>query len=66
MLREMCLPNMYWEDAVHSTIYILNISSTKMVKDSTPYEARFYRNPNVSHFKIFGSTCFVYIPSQQR
>ena len=32
MLREMCLPNMYWVDAIHSAIYILNISSTKMVK----------------------------------
>ena len=32
MLREMCLPNMYWEDAFHSTIYILNRSSTNMVK----------------------------------
>jgi hypothetical protein len=66
MLRELCLPTMYWADAVHSTIYILNRCSTKMVKYSTPYEAWFYRKPNVSHFKIFGSTCFVYIPSQQR
>ena len=66
MLREMCFPNIYWTDAIHSAIYILNISSTKMVKDSTPYEAWFYRKPNVSHFKIFESTCFVYIPSQQR
>ena len=66
MLREMCLPNMYWVDAIHSAIYILNISSTKMVKDSNPYEAWFYRKPNVSHFKIFGSTCFVYIHGQQR
>ena len=37
-----------------------------MVKYSTPYEAWFYTKTNVSHFKIFGSTCFVYIPSQQR
>jgi hypothetical protein len=66
MLREMCLPNIYWVDALHSAIYILNKSSTKMVKDSTRYEAWFYRKPNVSHFKIFGSTGFVYIPSQQR
>ena len=66
MLREMCLPNMYWVDAIHSAIYILNRSSTNMVKYSTPYESWFYRNPNVSHFKIFGSTCFAYIPGQQR
>ena len=44
----------------------LNISYTNMVKYSTGYEDWFYRKPNVSHFKIFGSTCFVYIPGQQR
>ena len=64
VLREMCFPNMYWENAIHSAIYILNKISTKMVKYSTPSEAWFYRNHNVSHFKIFGSTCFVYIPGQ--
>ena len=67
MLREMCLPNMYWEDAVHSAIYIVNRSYTKMVKHSTPYEAWFYRNPNVSHFKYLGlHALFIFLVNKGR
>jgi hypothetical protein len=66
MLKEKSLSNMYWADAVHTTAYILNRSPTKMVKNSTPYEAWFCRKPTISHLKIFGSACFVHIPAQQR
>ena len=33
------LPKRYWAEAVHTVVYILNRSSTKAVKDLTPYEA---------------------------
>jgi hypothetical protein len=45
---------MYWEDAVHKATYILNRSPTKMVKNSTPYEAWFCRKSTISPLKILG------------
>jgi hypothetical protein len=66
MLKAMSLPNIYWADAVHSAVYILNRTPTKVVKNSTPYEAWFCRKPTLSHLKIFGSTCYVHIPSKLR
>ena len=66
MLKQMSLTNVYWADAVHSTVYILNRIPTKMVKNTTPYEAWFCRKPIVSHLKILGSTCYVHIPSELR
>ena len=46
MLKEKSLSNMYWAHAVHTNAYILNISPTKMVKNSTPYEAQFGKKIN--------------------
>ena len=62
----MSLSNMYWKDAIHITTYILNIIPKKMVRNSTPYESWFCRNPTISHLKISGYACFVHIPAQQR
>ena len=42
-----------------SCVYVLNRSSTKVLKGKTPYEKWNGRKPNVSHLKVFGSVVFV-------
>jgi len=39
ILKEKSFSNMYWADAVHTTACILKKTSTKIVKNYTPYEA---------------------------
>ena len=39
MLKEKHLPNAYWGEAVACSVYILNRSPTKSVKNKVPQEA---------------------------
>ncbi|CAL2269077.1 unnamed protein product [Prunus armeniaca] len=39
MLKAKGLPNLFWAEAIHTSVFILNRSPTKSVKDMTPFEA---------------------------
>ena len=58
MLKGKELPNSLWAEAVHTTVYILNRSPTKSVRNRTPYEAWSGRKPEVSHLKVFGCPAY--------
>ena len=38
MLQEKNLPNKFWGEAVATTVYLLNLCPTKVVRDLIPYE----------------------------
>lgn len=54
MLEESRLPQYLWSEAVNTATYIRNRSSTKLLKDKTPYECWFGYKPSVSHMRVFG------------
>ena len=56
----------FWAEAVHTTVYTLNWSSTKVVWGLRPYEAWFKRKPNIKHLKIFGCIAYAHIPKENR
>ncbi|MCO5566574.1 hypothetical protein L7F22_020251 [Adiantum nelumboides] len=66
MIEAKGLPNSFWAEAVNIAVYILNRSYTKAVKDMTPLQAFSGKKPSVSHFKIFGSDCYVHVPDASR
>ena len=66
MMQGKHLPKGYWAEAVHTTVYILNRSPTKAVKDLTPYEAWHKRKPRVEHLKVFGCVAYAHIPKENR
>ncbi|KAG6473882.1 hypothetical protein ZIOFF_067800 [Zingiber officinale] len=66
MLKGKGIPNLYWAEAIHTTIYILNRSPTKAVRNKTPYEAWYKKKSGIDHFRIFGSIAYALIPSQHR
>ncbi|KAJ0080658.1 hypothetical protein Patl1_12136 [Pistacia atlantica] len=66
MLKAKNLPNNFWEEAVATAVYILNISPTKAVLNQTPYEAWKGRKPRVSHLKVFGCIAYALIKSQSQ
>ena len=49
MMQDKNLPKRYWAETVHTTVYILNRSPTKAIKDLTLYEAWHKRKPRVEH-----------------
>ena len=66
MMNEKGLPKYFWAEAVHTAVHILNRCPTKALKDKTPDEALSGIKPSVSHFKIFGCICYVYVPAEKR
>ena len=66
MLQGSKLGNQFWADAVHTSIYLLNRSPTKAVRNVTPEELWSGRKPRIGHLKIFGSTCYMHIPEEKR
>ena len=54
-----------WAEAVNCAVYMLNrVTTPTRYKSKTSYEIWTGRKPNVSHFKIFGTKAYEYIPKQ--
>ena len=66
MIISKNLPLRLWAEAVHCAAYVMNRVPNRKEITTTPFESWFERKPDVSHFRIFGSTAFVHIPSQLR
>lgn len=60
------LPMIFWAEAVHTTIYILNRCPTKTVQNRTPFEAWHKKKLVVDHLKIFGSIAYSHISTPNR
>jgi len=44
---------------VNTTCYVLNRVLIRPILKKTPYELFKGRKPNISHFRVFGSKCFI-------
>lgn len=62
MLKDAGLSGKYWAEAVHTAVYLKNISPTAALKGMVPYEAWTGRRPHVGHLKVFGCQAYVHIP----
>ncbi|KAI5318138.1 hypothetical protein L3X38_037846 [Prunus dulcis] len=66
MLHEKGMPYFLWTEAVHTTVYLLNRCPTKALNNITPFEAYSGRKPGIAHLKVFGSLCYVHVPTELR
>lgn len=55
-----------WAEAVDTAVYVLNRSGPTPVDKKTPYELWFGKRAPIDHLKIFGTECYVHVPSQLR
>lgn len=62
MIEAANLDHNYWAEAVNTSVYLKNRSSTRAIFSMTPEEAWSSQRPDVSHLRIFGSRAFLYIP----
>ena len=53
LLREKCLSNLFWVEAVACSVYLLNRSPTTSVQMKVPQEAWSGTKLNVDHLRIF-------------
>ena len=59
MLCDKNLPKYFWGKTVHTACHILNRVSIWTILKKTPYELFKGRKPNISHFHVFGITCYI-------
>jgi len=59
MLCDKNLPKYFWAEAVNSACHILNRVSIRPILKKTPYELYKGRKPNISHFHVFSSVCYI-------
>lgn len=65
MLLDADLPYTFWGEAISTANFIQNRMLTRST-DTTPYERWNGGKPVMNNFHIFGSKCFVHIPSEKR
>ena len=61
MLNESRLNNMFWHQAVHTAVHILNRILLRNNNDKTPYQLWKGRPASIKNFRIFGSKCYIKI-----
>jgi hypothetical protein len=59
MLMDYKLTDIFWTQAVHTTIHIQNRVIIRNNAKKTPYELWKGRPTNVKHFRYFGSKCYI-------
>jgi hypothetical protein len=66
MLQDQGLPMHLWEEGCNTTVYVQNRCPHRILGMSTPKEYFTDKKPNVSHFKIFGSSIYVHVTKDSR
>lgn len=59
MLIHSGLSESFWAEAVRTSSYIRNRTTTKILHDKTPFEVWYGYKPAVGHFKVFGVKAIV-------
>jgi hypothetical protein len=66
LLKEKCLSNIFWAEAVACSFYLLNRSPTTSLQMKVPQEAWSGTKLNVAHLRTFGCIAYAHIPSELR
>ena len=66
MMFHANVPKRFWSDVVVTACYLINWIPTKVLKNISPYEVPNKTRPSIQHLRVFGCTCFVLIPGEQR
>ena len=49
----------YWREAISIAFYTLNRVQIKKGTNATPFKLWYGHSPNIKHFKVFGSKCYI-------
>jgi hypothetical protein len=66
ILHDQGLPMHLWAKACNIVVYLQNHYPRRVLGMSTPEEAFTGKKPDVSHFKIFGSSVYVHVTKDAR
>jgi hypothetical protein len=66
MLIGVGLTQELWAKAVDTAKYLLNMSPSSALVDTTSNEVWLGKKPLISHLKVFGCDAFVHVPKEKR
>ena len=66
VLSNYGLPKYFWEEAIHTTYYLINHSSTTSLDGGIHEKVWTSKDLCYTHLNIFGCKSYVYIPKEQR
>jgi hypothetical protein len=66
MLSGAGLAQEFWAEAIDIAKYLVNMSPSSTLVDSTPHEVWSGNKPSLSHLKVFGYDAFVHVPKEKR
>lgn len=66
MLHTKNLNKSLWAESVNTAVYTINRTGTSSIKDKTPFEIYFRKEPEIKHLRVFGTKVFTHIPKQKR
>ncbi len=66
MLHAKNMDKQFWAEAVQTAAYIRNrVTSRSLPNDITPFHRWYGKVPNLSHARIFGSSCHYILPKSK-
>jgi hypothetical protein len=66
MLHDQGIPMHLWVEACNTMVYVQNRCPHRVLGMSTPGKYFTGKKPDVSHFKIFGSSVYVHVTKDSR
>ena len=66
MMEAKTFPQKFWAEAINCASYIQNRVPHKHIYGMTLFESWSGHNPDVTHFRIFGSRAWDRIPTEKR
>ena len=66
MLQHGRVPQSLWAEAINTSCYLYNRTPHSSLGGLTPFEVLTGAKPSIDHLRVFGSTCFLHVPKQQR
>lgn len=61
LLSTVGIPKHFWFHSVAHSCYLLNRMPSKSLNMLSSYKLLFHKPPDISHLKIFGSSCYPYL-----
>ncbi|KAL3662242.1 hypothetical protein V7S43_019078 [Phytophthora oleae] len=66
MLYYKGISTMWWAEAVSTSLYLINRSTTSSHSSMTPYELAFTDKPRLDHLRVFGSIGYAHVDKAKR
>lgn len=63
LLLEKKLPQRFWGEGIHTSVYLLNRLPRKVVDEKTPIEGCIGIQPYAKHLNVFWSISYSHVPS---